>query len=269
MGKKLFISTLLTLIISVIISTAHTATYTTTHKKSGPAQSHVKYTPDNTIIVFDIDKVIIGGTPPLGNLFWRYKYDLIPALCNIHIISNILRLWWRREPAEAYMDLFATSPYPNLVNLACDAITSRPVIQGTVAIIKELKEAGYELHIATNETKPIFDLNKKEHPDIFGMFDSAQLAAYTPGAIVKPNPDYFKHLLEQLAPTKKPFIFFTDDKKANIESAKSLGIIGIHFTSPDQLHQALEKYGVLPAQKESFQSNPSNFHKSLPPSNHP
>jgi len=60
----------------------------------------------------------------------------------------------------------------------------------------------------------------------------------------KPDPKIYEVMLKKLNLPAKACVF-VDDKLANIETAKELGMYGIHFQSPEQLREDLIKLGVL------------------------
>jgi 2-haloacid dehalogenase len=62
--------------------------------------------------------------------------------------------------------------------------------------------------------------------------------------LIKPDIRIYELLLERYGLNSEDLIFI-DDRKDNIEAAQSLGIIGIHYTSPEKLRQELNKLGRL------------------------
>jgi putative hydrolase of the HAD superfamily len=71
--------------------------------------------------------------------------------------------------------------------------------------------------------------------------------------VVKPNPELYRHALNQLG-TQPEETLFIDDKRPNIEAARALGIRAIQFFSVERLRQDLIAAGLdaelpLPAVK--------------------
>jgi len=71
--------------------------------------------------------------------------------------------------------------------------------------------------------------------------------------VVKPNPELYRHALNQLG-TQPEETLFIDDKRPNVEAAQALGIQAIQFSSVEQLRQDLIAAGLdrelpLPAVK--------------------
>ncbi len=62
--------------------------------------------------------------------------------------------------------------------------------------------------------------------------------------MIKPDIRIYELLLERYGLNYEDLIFI-DDRKDNIEAAKTLGITGIHYTSPEKLRQGLNKLGCL------------------------
>lgn len=62
--------------------------------------------------------------------------------------------------------------------------------------------------------------------------------------LIKPDPRLYHILFDRynIQPSESIFI---DDSFANINSAKELGMTGIHFNSPDQLSNELKVIDVL------------------------
>jgi len=60
----------------------------------------------------------------------------------------------------------------------------------------------------------------------------------------KPDPKIYEVMLKKIDLPAKACVF-VDDKLVNIETAKKLGMQGIHFQSPEQLREELIKLGVL------------------------
>ncbi len=65
--------------------------------------------------------------------------------------------------------------------------------------------------------------------------------------VIKPDAAIYRHCLECLGTTPEATLFI-DDREANIEGAKAVGIQAIHFQSVEQLRGDLEaiKFPILP-----------------------
>jgi putative hydrolase of the HAD superfamily len=61
--------------------------------------------------------------------------------------------------------------------------------------------------------------------------------------IVKPNPELYRHALNQLG-TQPEETLFIDDKRPNVEAARALGIRAIQFSTVERLRQDLIAAGL-------------------------
>lgn len=61
--------------------------------------------------------------------------------------------------------------------------------------------------------------------------------------IVKPDPAIYRHTLRQLG-TPPPETLFIDDRLVNVEAARALGMLGLVFSTVDQLRADLNSLGL-------------------------
>ena len=59
----------------------------------------------------------------------------------------------------------------------------------------------------------------------------------------KPDPELFKLVLNKLG-AKGEEVIFVDDMEENAKAAQALGIHTVHYSSPDQLRERLESFGI-------------------------
>jgi 2-haloacid dehalogenase len=62
--------------------------------------------------------------------------------------------------------------------------------------------------------------------------------------LVKPDPAIYNLLLDKIGKPPGECLFI-DDSQANIQQAKQMGFVTIHFTSPSQLEDELIQMGIL------------------------
>ena len=105
-------------------------------------------------------------------------------------------------------------------------ISTRQIIAANVALLHELKNAGYKLYVLSNWDKNSFQLFQATFPEIFSnnnlpIFDGIIISGEI--GIVKPELKIFNFCLDlfDLEPSSTIFI---DDEPANIASAQNLGI---------------------------------------------
>ncbi|HJW18184.1 MAG TPA: HAD family phosphatase [Flavisolibacter sp.] len=114
-------------------------------------------------------------------------------------------------------------------------------IDGSVAILQELKSKGYKLYALTNWNAELFNQTIDDFP-FLQLFDGKVVS----GAVkkTKPGEDIYRHLLDKyhIDPVQALFI---DDKEENIQTAEKLGIKGIQFKDPIQLRNELQALGIL------------------------
>jgi putative hydrolase of the HAD superfamily len=104
----------------------------------------------------------------------------------------------------------------------------------TVAIIRDLKNAGFRVVCGTNTLDAHY--RKHSRQGDYDCFDKVY-ASHLMG-IIKPHPDFWRHILaaEGTAPEAA---FFIDDYEENVEAAAKLGLGTHRFTTPQGLKQAL------------------------------
>ncbi len=114
-------------------------------------------------------------------------------------------------------------------------------IAGTVAILRELHEAGVPLHAITNwsaETWP----HAVARFDWLDLFRSITVSGHE--RLIKPDPAIFTLMLERNGLAASRCIFI-DDNAENVATAARMGLHGVRFTTPAALREALGKEGVL------------------------
>ncbi|MCR4741320.1 MAG: HAD family phosphatase [Treponema sp.] len=110
----------------------------------------------------------------------------------------------------------------------------------TIALIKELKEAGHRLVCGTNTIQSHWE-NHLERGD-YSFFN--QTYASNKIGLSKPDRDFFKVILEAEGYQAKD-AFFTDDKIENVQAAKEVGINAYHFDSAQGFREYLHSMNVL------------------------
>lgn len=61
---------------------------------------------------------------------------------------------------------------------------------------------------------------------------------------IKPEPEIYHIMLDKIGRPASECLFI-DDLLANIEQAKRMGFVTIHFTSPEQLEDELTHIGIF------------------------
>jgi 2-haloacid dehalogenase len=114
-------------------------------------------------------------------------------------------------------------------------------IKGTVAILKKLKSRGMEVYALTNWSHENFPYAKKIFPF---LNDFTDIVVSGEEKIIKPDVRIFEILLVRNGLKAEESVFI-DDRLGNVKAAEALGFTGIHFVSPQELHDELERLKLL------------------------
>ena len=109
-------------------------------------------------------------------------------------------------------------------------------IQGTVEILRGLKEQGRRLYGLSNWSAEKFYLVRHRFA-FMDWFEDILVSGEV--NLIKPDPRIFQLLLERLRLPAEA-VLLVDDSARNVETARQLGFQTIHFTSPKQLREALK-----------------------------
>jgi len=115
-------------------------------------------------------------------------------------------------------------------------------IEGTLEIFKALKESNrYKLFAITNWSAEKFPVARRKYPFLSWFKDIVVSGEI---GIVKPDKKIYKYAIDRFKIKQTETVVFIDDRLENIEAATALGIKGIHYKNPQQLHSALENLGI-------------------------
>lgn len=114
-------------------------------------------------------------------------------------------------------------------------------IDGTIEILKELKQAGYPLFGLSNWSAETFPYAREKH-DFFDLLDDMVISGEV--GHVKPHPEIFQILLDRIGRPANECLFI-DDSLANIKQAQEMGFATVHFQSPEQLKDALHELKII------------------------
>ena len=114
-------------------------------------------------------------------------------------------------------------------------------IDGTVDIARELKDSGVRCYLLTNMEAVTWPQRLARYP-FLGFFDGAVVSGFE--GVVKPDPEIFRRLLDRFALTASETAFI-DDTRANVDTARSLGMHAVQFQSPPQLRRWLARARLL------------------------
>ncbi len=109
------------------------------------------------------------------------------------------------------------------------------VIEGTLAILKDLKDKGYKVYALTNWSAEKFPWTRQNFP-FLDLFDGIVVSGEE--KCIKPCAKIYQTLLDRYHLQAQGCIFI-DDNKDNVAGAEALGITGIRFTNPQDLKKRL------------------------------
>lgn len=112
----------------------------------------------------------------------------------------------------------------------------------TIEIAQQLKQNGFPLYMITNFSAEKFPIARKKYPFVDELFDDIIVSGEH--RLLKPDPAIYQFTLSRIN-YKASECIFIDDSLPNIESANALGFYTIHYQSPTQLKQELNKLSIL------------------------
>ena len=197
-------------------------------------------------IIFDLGGVLIDWNP-------RYVYrKIFDSEEKIDwFFENVCTSDWNekqdagRTLAEATEELVAKHPeYESEVRAYYGRWEEMlgGAIHATVEILHSLKEGGkYKMYALTNWSAETFPVALERY-DFLKWFDGIVMSGEEKTR--KPFADIYHLLLKRF--NVNPFeAVFIDDSVRNIKGANEVGILGIHFQSPEQLKEELVNMGLL------------------------
>ena len=198
-------------------------------------------------IVFDLGGVLVD---------WDPKYLYSKVFNGDHkrmnfFLSEVCTPEWNveqdagRSLAEATQILVEKFPdHENHIRLFYDRWSEmiRGSVRGTVTLLEELKKKdAHNLYALTNWSAETFPV-ALERFDFLGHFQGIVVSGEEKTR--KPFPKIYEILFERYSLDPGTSVFI-DDSRPNVKTATELGMIGIHFSHPEQLSSDLRSLGVL------------------------
>ena len=217
------------------------------HARGGDGADHGGRGP---AIVFDLGGVLIDWNP-------RHLYrKLIDDEARMEwFLAEVCHRAWNEEQdrgrtfAAAIEEAAARHPEHRPLIAAYferwDEMMAGP-IEGSVTILEELKEAGYELHALTNWSAETFPFAR----DRFAFLDwFGSILVSADVGLIKPDPRDLRAAAgaDRAPPAECVYI---DDNPKNAAAAAALGFDAIAFQSPDQLRAELTRRDLLSGRSE-------------------
>jgi 2-haloacid dehalogenase len=211
-------------------------------------------TPENDSVVFDLGGVLLDWDP-------RYLYRrLIDDEAEMErFLGEICTLEWhaahdRGVPmAESCAALAAAHPeYAELINAwseRSEEMIAGP-IRGSVEILDGLLQKGVRCYALTNMERETYPLRLQRFP-FMGWFAGTVVSSHE--GVAKPDPEIFLRLLDRFGLVPERTIMI-DDSPPNIDTAVSLGMKAVRFTSPTALRAALDglRLTSYPSDRERY-----------------
>jgi 2-haloacid dehalogenase len=195
-------------------------------------------------VVFDIGGVLIDWNP-------RYLYrKLLPDEAAVErFLAEVCTSAWNTEQdlgrpwAEAVAQLCARFPDQAALITAYHERWGETIggaIDGTVAVLRELRDAGVPLYALTNFSAEKFTLARARF-DFLDWFDGIVVSGEE--RLGKPDPRIYRLLLDRYRLAAETTVYL-DDAPANVAAARAVGMTGLRFTGPDQLRADLVQLGL-------------------------
>lgn len=118
--------------------------------------------------------------------------------------------------------------------------TIGPAIEGSVAILGSLVDAGHRCYALSNWNADTFAAIEDRYP-FLAWFDGLIISGRE--GVIKPDPAIYRLLCDRhdVEPAEAVFI---DDSATNVAAAIALGFDGIVFTDPESLAAELHRRGL-------------------------
>ncbi len=199
-----------------------------------------------TTVIFDLGGVLIDWDP--RNLY-RKIFSGDEAAMEEFLGTVCTPDWNERQDAgrafaDAEAELIAAHPAKAELIRAWHARFDEMIagaIDGTVAVMDELRRRGTKLYALSNWSAETFRSQPKRFP-FLGWFDGIVVSGNE--GVIKPDPRIFRLLLDRYKVPAHAAIFI-DDNPNNAAAASALGIHGIHFRSPAALRRDLAALSLL------------------------
>ena len=197
-------------------------------------------------VVFDLGGVLIDWDP--RNLYVKFFGDDREGM--ERFLGEVCTPDWNtaqdagRTIAEAVAGLTARFPEQAALIEAYYARWTEMLngsIDGSVDILRELRDQGTPLYALTNFSAETFPVAQRIY-DYLAWFRGIVVSGHE--GLIKPDPRIYRLLLERYELTAENVIYI-DDVERNAQAANDLGMTGLHFTGPDGLRDDLTRLGVL------------------------
>lgn len=196
-------------------------------------------------VVFDLGGVLLDWNP---RHLYRKLFDDEAAM--ERFLAEVCTLEWhaahdRGVPVEESCARLAAA-HPEQAELIrawgrrSEEMIAGP-IEGTVEILRELKQRGVPVFALTNMEAETYPLRRARY-EFLSWFDGTMVSAYE--GTIKPEAEIFRRLLRRFG-LDPPATLMIDDSAANLGTARALGMVTVQFRSAGELRAWLEQAGLL------------------------
>jgi 2-haloacid dehalogenase len=119
----------------------------------------------------------------------------------------------------------------------------RGPLEASVDVLRDLRARGLPCYALTNMEAETYPLRLARFP-FLGWFDGTVVSGNE--GIAKPDPEIFRRLLDRYR-LRAASTLMIDYNSDNLATARQLGMITVHFQSPEQLRSRLEGLSLAPA----------------------
>lgn len=200
-----------------------------------------------TTIIFDLGGVLVDWSPKY--VFDENYFESIER--RDFFLANICTLDWNEHQDAGYLIAKAVeekvTDFPEWekdIRAYYDRWPDmlKGPIKETVDIFRRLKKnTNLKLYALTNWSSELFPV-ALERFDFLHWFDGLMVSGEEKTR--KPFPEIYQLLLERYSINASEAIFI-DDNLRNVKAAEEMGIKSIHFQSPEQLKNELEKLNIF------------------------
>ena len=115
-------------------------------------------------------------------------------------------------------------------------------IEGSWALLDQLRGTGRQIHAITNWSAETWPIGVQTHPQLGSAFETVVVSGQV--GMVKPHPAIFRLFCDRAGLVPEDCLFI-DDSARNCVGAESIGMQAEVFTTPTALQAALIARGVL------------------------
>ncbi len=202
-------------------------------------------------VIFDFGGVLVEWNPhKLYSRYFDQPHEIDRFLGEINFVEWNVQQDKGRPFAQAVAELSRKFPqHEHLIRAYHEYWEDSVVgpIDGSVAILKKLKQLGYSLYGLSNWSAETFPLVRSKY-SFFDYFDGIVISGEA--KMIKPDAEIFYHLLSKFNLNAGECLFI-DDSPANINTAQRIGLSTLRFESPSKLESELIKLDVLPLEQQA------------------